>query len=72
MDGQGLVHVNHDKVVITRLGSGELLGVELGRLIQETDNGVEVCLSVRLGHVTPIQLAKQPSFGDMLEHTILA
>ena len=53
VDVHGLVHVNDDKVVIPRLSTGELGAVQLGRLADDAQEGVDVGLFLGRSDVAP-------------------
>lgn len=53
VDAQGLVHVDNHKVVIPRLGARELVGVKLGRLLQDAQEGGDVGLLLGGRDVAP-------------------
>jgi hypothetical protein len=53
VDGHGLIHVNHDKVIVTSLGSRELSRRELRRLSNETKESGDVGLLLGSGYIAP-------------------
>ena len=53
VDKQGLVHMNSDKVIISRLGSGNDARRELGRLGLQTQDSICILLSLAWSHLCP-------------------
>ena len=51
VDKQGLVHMNSDKVIISRLGSGNNARSELGRLGLQTQDSICILLSFFWSHL---------------------
>jgi len=53
MNGESLIHVDDDKVIVSVLGTGELAGRQLGRLAHEAQHGADVCLPLGYRDVAP-------------------
>ena len=53
VDIHGLVHVDDHEVVVAGLGTGELGAVQLGRLADDAQEGIDVGLLVGSGDVAP-------------------
>lgn len=53
MDGEGLVHVNNDKVIVAVLGAGVASRIELGGCVQEAQHSVEVSLALSGADISP-------------------
>ncbi len=53
MNRQSLVHMHDDKVIVSGLGTRKLLGIELRRSLEQTEDGVYVGATLRFRNISP-------------------